>query len=259
MATFWSSPTSRHAYILSWVSLVITIIAAGGGIGIYAVNGSALMLCYGLENCVDFLSSAVVLWRFYCPELNPEIEKKLAGREKRASISISIILGLLGIGIMIAAIDDFTQGMEEEKQLRLILGVSVVSILIFGCLAVFKFHYSILMNSASLHKDGICSLIGTILSAALFINTLIIKHIPDAWWVDPAVAMGCGIASICIGIHSIVVAYFVQGIPIFSVNWWFYSQGDGTDEISGRELGDADINTNPYPPTEEPPKISPVV
>jgi divalent metal cation (Fe/Co/Zn/Cd) transporter len=147
------------------------------------------MLCYGLENCVDFLSSVVVLWRFYCPHSDPELEKRLARREKRASIAISLILGLLGIGILGAAIDDILKGAEDTEKLRLVLIVSSVSIIVFGVLTVIKFHYSGMLQSASLHKDGICSLIGTVLSAALFSNTLIIDNVPGAWWIDPLVAL----------------------------------------------------------------------
>mmetsp|Transcript_21692 Transcript_21692/g.50060 ORF Transcript_21692/g.50060 Transcript_21692/m.50060 type:complete len:261 (+) Transcript_21692:47-829(+) len=243
MPIWWSKPTSHHAFVLSWISVVITLIAAGGGIAIFVMTDSALILCYGLENCVDFLSSLVVLWRFYCPNLTPEVERKLQAREKRASIAISFILGILGMGIIGAAIDDFEQGMEPVEELRLLLGISVTSILIFGALAVVKFHYSVLMKSASLHKDGICSLIGTILSAALFINTLIIQHFPEAWWIDPAVALGCGIASLAIGMHAIIYASCMQKIPIYSINWWIYSQGDGTDEFTGRELEPKDVAT----------------
>lgn len=104
-----------------------------------------------------------------------------------------------------------------------------------------KFHYATLLESASLHKDAVCSLIGTVLSAALFINTLIIDHAPDAWWIDPAVALGCGIASIIIGLYAIFMAICVHKLPICSPRWWVLSQGDGQDEITGRSLGPDDF------------------
>mmetsp|Transcript_7279 Transcript_7279/g.10414 ORF Transcript_7279/g.10414 Transcript_7279/m.10414 type:complete len:243 (+) Transcript_7279:587-1315(+) len=232
MAHWWSDPTSKHAFNLSWISVIITVFAAGGGLAIYEITGSSLILCYGLENCVDFFSSVVVLWRFFCPELNPEVEARLRSREKRASILISIILGILGVGIIVAAADDFMNGMEEPEKLGIVLGISVVSILIFGLLAVFKFHYSILLQSASLHKDGICSLIGTTLSAALFINTLIVKHLPQAWWIDPAVALGCGIASVGIGLHAIIVASCIQKIPLYSLTWWSGTEVDDPPKLA---------------------------
>jgi divalent metal cation (Fe/Co/Zn/Cd) transporter len=242
MPTWWSEPDSHHAFVLSWISVLITVAAAVTGLVIFTSTGSALILCYGLENCVDFLSSVVVLWRFYCPHaLTAEVEEKLRHREKRASIAISFILFLLGFGITVTAIHDFVHGAETPEELRIVLGISFVSILIFGLLTIVKFHYSILLESASLQKDGICSLIGTVLSGALFVNTLIIDHYPSAWWIDPAVALGCGIASIIIGLYAVCVAGCVQKLPICSPRWWFLSQGDGKDEITGRPLEPQDF------------------
>ena len=100
------------------------------------------------------------------------------------------------------------------------------------------------LNSASLYKDGICSLIGTILAASLFANTLIIEAAPNLWWLDPVVAMICGVVAFGIGLHAVVVARWVQGLPILTLKWWVYSQGDGLDEIQGRALEPADFGEN---------------
>lgn len=248
MPTWWSAPTTRHAYWLSWISIAITSIAAITGISLYFTTGSSLILCYGLENCVDFLSSAVVLWRFYAPELDPAIEVTLQKREKRASVAISVILFILGIFITTQAVSDFLRGMEDAESLKVLLGISIASIFIFGSMTVIKFQYSVALNSASLHKDGICSLIGTILSTALFVNTIIIKQIPEAWWIDPAVALGCGHAAINIGLYAIIYTSCVQKVPIFSLSWWKLSSGDGTDEISGRNLGPEDLEIPAHRP-----------
>lgn len=237
MPKWWSEPNAHHAFVLAWVSVLIEGCAALSGIIIFVRTGSALILGFGLENCVDLFSSLVVLWRFYCPHaLTAEVEEKLSHREKRASIAISFILSILGIIIGVAAIEDFVFGPETSEDLRLVLGLSLLFVLIFGLLTIVKFHYSVLLESASLRKDGICSLIGTILSGALFVNTLIINHQPKAWWIDPAVALGCGIASFCIGLYALCVARCVQKIPICSPRWWILSQGDGKDEITGRSL-----------------------
>jgi divalent metal cation (Fe/Co/Zn/Cd) transporter len=242
MPKWWSQPDSRDAFVLAWVGILIEVAAAVTGLVIFASTGSALILCYGLENCVDFLASVVVLWRFYCPHaLTAEVEEKLRHREKRASIAISFILFLLGSGITATAIHDFVNGAETPDELRIVLGISFVSLLIFGLLTIIKFHFSVLLESASLRKDGICSLIGTILSGALLVNTIIIDHQPNAWWIDPAVALGCGIASIIIGLYAVCAAACVQKLPICSPRWWFLSQGDGKDEITGRPLEQDDF------------------
>lgn len=266
MATFWSSPSTKHAYWLSVVSLICTISAATAGIVLFEVRkrvslihdflrllrttqsmtflqrtGSSLCLVYGLENCVDFLSSMVVLWRFYAPsEVSDELEQKLSRREKRASVLISFILILLGINVISAAISDFTRGEEDPEGLRDIMAISAVSLLIFGALTCFKFRYAKALQSASLNKDGVCSLIGLILAGALLVNTMIIEKESKFWWLDPVVSMGCGCGAMWYGVRCVYKARYEDKLPIFTAAWWLTSQGDGKDEVSGRPIGPDD-------------------
>lgn len=147
-------------------------------------------------------------------------------------MAISFILILLGVFVFGGAADDFANGPESDSDLSLILGISFCSIIAFGLLTLFKFHYSKQLSSSSLYKDGLCSLLGTVLAVALFANTLIIEKSPNAWWLDPAVSMICGIAAFALGVHAIFAA-LKQGVPILKLEWWFVSQGDGRNESSG--------------------------
>lgn len=188
---------------------------------------------FGLENCVDFLSSAVVLWRFFAPsEVTERLEVKLKTREQRASIAISMVLVVLGLGIWIAAIEDLLRGQEDKGQQKTALAISFFSFLFFSILTIFKFHYADALDSPSLYKDGICSMIGTILSLSLFVDTLIIKGTPAAWWIDPVVAIGCGIASFVYGVRTLYVAQTKDKLPIFSLQWWFLRHGEDGGEKS---------------------------
>jgi len=283
MPRFWSSPDTTDAFRLSIFSTVVTAVAGIGGIIGFAVRllhehlctcmyvyvsvclfhvsclgcpaflssqltGSSLILCYGLENLVDFLSSMVVMWRFYCPGghvKNPTREALLMKREKRASVAISFILVLLGLAVLIAALEDFAHGEESIDNLRRVAVISIVSVFVFGAMTVVKFHMAKLLQSASLRKDGVCSLIGTILSGSLFVNTLIIMKQSNAWWLDPFVAFSCAIGSLIYGLSSIYRAYVVQGIPVCNFRWWLMSQGDGLDEVNGRDIVDDDLRMEP--------------
>lgn len=197
-----------------------------------------LGVAVGLENCVDLLSSVVVVWRFNVPpfgKLTEEKEKELEKREERASMAISIILILLGLFVTSGAIDDLAKGPEKKSDLNLIMKLSAVSIFVFGTLAIFKFHYSQKLNSPSLYKDGLCSLLGTVLSCALFVNTLIIEKYPQTWYLDPVVSILCGVVAAGLGIHAVWVAWRVQRVPIFTLRWWFVSQGDGTSSAAATQ------------------------
>jgi divalent metal cation (Fe/Co/Zn/Cd) transporter len=242
MPSWWSDPSPKNAFVLSWVSVLLTFIAAFTGLTFYIASGSALCLVFGLENCVDFLSSVVVLWRFYCPgKVTAEQEELLKKREKRASIAISFILIALGISVISAAVDDLVTGAENEYELQLVIATSFVSVFIFGSLMCIKFQYAEKLDSASLYKDGICSAIGCTLAVALFVNTLIVERYPDIWWLDPAVAIVCGAGALLIGLQAVIVASCMQRLPIFSLKWWMTSQGDGLDEVRDRALSQEDF------------------
>jgi len=187
-----------------------------------------MCLVFGLENLVDFLSSVVVLWRFWASgKMTKAREKSLKRRELRASMAISLILMLLGMGVIGTSSYDISIGPGSAHDLDIVLGMAGTSVFVFGSLAFFKFHYAVALDSESLYKDGVCSLIGTILAAALFTNTLIIGRLPDIWWLDPCVAMVCGFAALFLGFHSIFVAWRYRRVPVLSLSWWMMSRGDG--------------------------------
>lgn len=207
-------------------------------------NGSALILCYGLENLVDLFSSMIVLWRFFSPSDDEARIALLQRREKRASVAISFTLALLGVTVLAAALDDFRHGEESTVNLNRLVALGVVSLFVFGALSAFKFHYADCLQSASLRKDAICSLLGAILSGSLFINSLIILNRSSAWWLDPLVAFSVASASLLYGLSSIYRAYVVKGIPVCDIRWWVSSQGgtDGDesppDELAMEQAGD---------------------
>lgn len=128
--------------------------------------------------------------------------------------------------VIITAIDDFRRGQDERENFQATIAISFFSMLIFGAMAVVKFQFSVRLDSPSLYKDGVCSLIGTILAATLFIDTLIIRNSPGAWFIDPLVALLAGVGAFFYGIGGMWYAKRIEGLPIFSCRWWFTSQGD---------------------------------
>jgi len=189
-----------------------------------------------LGNVVDFLSSAVVLWRFFAPSVvTEEIEAKLKFREQRASVAISMTLVVLGLSAWFTAVDGFFEGQQEPEEQTAALSIAVVYFFLFGVLTVFKFRYAKALNSSSLYKDGICSAVGTVLSCSLFVNTIIIVETPSAWWIDPAVAFVCGLVALVYGCWTLHLSRTKDGLPIFSVKWWFLSHGDAGGAANGNQ------------------------
>jgi len=243
MPQCWKTPTAVDAYVLSIISLALTLLAAIGGIVAYQVLDDSLLFVYGLENCVDFISSAIVVWRFNKPEKGDHEARKalLEAREKRAEIGISIILAILGFGSIIVSSEDFSKGFEEEDetQLWVLYYLAFCSLLIFGTLSMFKFRYADALNSPSLYKDGICSLIGTCLALSLFFNTVLsLSTSGQLWWLDPCVALICGVGTLIYGLYSIYVAFVREGLPIFNPQWWLYSAKNCNTTLSNNNPQD---------------------
>lgn len=165
-----------------------------------------------------------------------------------------MVLVLLGLFVLVAAIDDFTRGQDDPDQIRVIVAVSFFSFLIFGVLAIYKFRYARILNSASLYKDGVCSLLGTVLALALFINSLIIESRAAAWWLDPTVAIVASLLTLVYGCYGVYHAKVKEGLPIFSCKWWFTSKGEGKSASDSSRPGPEHFRSSPgveLPPTQD--------
>lgn len=209
---------------------------------------STLILAFGLENFVDFVSSMVVLWRFYCPHGCDEAKlAKLKKREERASVAISIVIGILGLFVFSIGVLDMTKD-DKDTDLSLLFATSLASILVFGSLTLVKFKYASELASASLYKDAVCSLIGTCLSASLLLTTSIIGYAPGAWYIDPVASLAIGVCAIVYGFR-VVLKMVRNGVPIFHYEWWVTKRDDAVQELPeaniGSENGEKEGSTAP--------------
>ncbi|CAJ1950798.1 unnamed protein product [Cylindrotheca closterium] len=221
----FKNPTAKHAFYLSVIGCAVEGLFTAVGLAGYFVLGSPLLLVYGLENVVDFISSAVVLWRFYAPgELTKARELELASREERAGVAVSFLILLLGCLVVPAAVGDLEEGaptdQEVDAALELVMIISFLSVTIFTSLTYLKLKYARILNSESLHKDGLCSVIGLLLSTLIFITSWLINKYPILWKIDAYGAMLCGSIAIFIGSHGIITAVMKKDLPIFSITFW---------------------------------------
>lgn len=195
-----------------------------------------------MQNFVDFLSSVVAFWRFYCPgELTKEREQELIGREERAGVAISFFILILGVLIILAGYADLKDGPKDaDDGMDVIIIISFVSVLLYSVMTAYKLKYARVLNSEALFKDGLCSLIGVVLSIIICVNAWFINADPTLWKMDATMAMVCGGIALGIGFHGIFYAYHKQGLPIFSFSWWWNNQ----DKEKSVEVEDEDENTD---------------
>jgi hypothetical protein len=163
-----------------------------------------------------------------------------------SSVAISFILFLLGIGIIAAAIEEFELGEKQKEPTSLIIGLSFISILVFGCFTILKLHYATSLNSPALNKDGFCSFIGTALSFSILLDTLLAMWDPTTWWLEPVMSVVMGGLSMGVGLHSLIRNIFYQHIPIYKLSWWTSPPPDGasaTQAYAGTTTNEAEMTT----------------
>jgi hypothetical protein len=105
-----------------------------------------------MQNFVDWLSTVIVLWRFYTPgEMTKKQKETLAKREDRAGVAISALIILMGCLVIPAAFIDLGEGPKSfdhtENKLFVVMTVSFVNVIICTCKTTrFCFILTILWN-----------------------------------------------------------------------------------------------------------------
>jgi hypothetical protein len=179
-----SNPGAHEAYIVSWISLALTGLAFVIGLAVATTSNSSATLGFALENAVDGISSALVLWRFWGGGHSiPVAELEL--REKRASIGIAVAFVALAITVGGTASAHIAEH-SVPSNVAALLGVSAPSVVVFAMLGSVKLHMGFATKSPSLKKDAACSLCGSLLSLGVCIGTAV-AH--EAWWFDAVVAL----------------------------------------------------------------------
>jgi divalent metal cation (Fe/Co/Zn/Cd) transporter len=123
-----------------------------------------------------------------------------------------------------AAVADLQAGApgdeEVDEDLDIVIAIALCSVVIFSFLTYLKLYYAKVLNSESLHKDGLCSVIGLLLSLLIFSNSWVISSHPEFWKLDPYLAIACGGIALSIGTHGIFRAIFTKKLSIFTLSFW---------------------------------------
>lgn len=194
-----SNPGAHEAYLISWVSLALTGIAFVVGLIVATSSNSSATLGFALENAVDGISSALVLWRFWGGGHSiPVAELEL--REKRASVGIALAFVVLAVTVGGTASAHISEH-SVPSNVEALLGVSAPSVVVFAVLGAIKLHLGFATHSPSLKKDAACSLCGALLSLGVCIGTAV-AH--EAWWFDAVVALLVSGALLLHGTYTLV-------------------------------------------------------
>jgi divalent metal cation (Fe/Co/Zn/Cd) transporter len=181
----------RQAFQLEYVTLAWMTIEAGVALGSGILANSLVLVAFGIDSVIEFLSAAVLLWR-----LNVELRHNQSFAENAEKVASRIggaLLFLLAVYVVAAAgWKLWTRQGAEFSPLGLL--ISVLAIPIMYVLSRRKLELAQRLGSRALRADaaeGIaCGWLAFVVVAALIAQLLF-----GAWWVD--------------GVASIAIVYFL--------------------------------------------------
>lgn len=208
---------ARLAFILSVVSVALSLIACLGGIAVAVLTSSSSALGFALENGVDGFSSTLVMWRFWGGG-HTVPEAKLAEREKRASVGIAIAFVVLAILVSSTAAANLAASKEVASE-GLLIALAAPSFLVFLALAALKWRVGILAASAALKKDAACSFCGALLSLGVLVGIAAAEVNRNLWCVDAAIAVLVSLSLLLCGLYTLA-KNAVREHAWWRPSWW---------------------------------------
>jgi hypothetical protein len=209
---------SDVAFITSWASIVLTSIAFGGGIAVYLSSSSSAILGFALENLVDLGTSLLMLWRFWGGGRAAVSEAQLQLREKRASVGVAFAFILLAVAVICnAALQLSTAHVVADRSA--VLSLCIPSVALLTPLGVIKVWTGRFAASASLKKDGCCTLAAAVLSLIAAIDVSLVDSNPSIWYVDSVATLVVCVALLLAGMTTLA-KNAMQGVPWWTPSWW---------------------------------------
>lgn len=104
-----SKQISTRVIVVNLVSLLVNLLLAGVAFYFSFTTNSTSMTAFGADCVLDFISSAIVLWRYH-GDLNSVY---MHAREQIACIYLGALFGLSSLGIIIKAGSDMLMSTEE--------------------------------------------------------------------------------------------------------------------------------------------------
>ena len=206
--------TTRSAYNVSLVSLLVTIGAVVAGLFITLNSHSSSTLGFALENLVDTLGSVLILWRFDTNHTDEVLER----REQRTDAGIALMFVALGCTVAGNATSHLLHRDPLKDRLAL-LSLALPSFVVFLILGRFKWRIAVAIESPSLKKDAICSLCGSAMSLGVLLSYVLDTHF-GLWWADATIAAAVGAGLALYGAFTLRATR--------SYRWWtrlFWSEG----------------------------------
>lgn len=159
-------------------------------------NRSNSLIFFGIQSFVEVISACLVVWRFSKVAL-PGNEKNnisidLLNKERKVTIGIGILFGILTIGTWVTSIISLIKHSRPDSSTpSLIISASALGLMILIWLP--KPWLAKSLNSSAMHGEAKCSLACIYITTILLIGTIIYRFWEGGWWVDSSIAIILGL------------------------------------------------------------------
>lgn len=193
-----SRKISTKVIIVNLVSLLINLLLAIIAFYFSFTNNSPSTTAFAVDCVLDFMSSAILLWRYH-GDLN---NVYMHAREQIACIYLGVLFEISGLGIIIKAVSDMTSDYdaivaEATGESYELVYLAIAATIACCVLTWFKCSLYKLLRDNSILLDVINTVISTVFAMSILMSQILINVNPSFWYLDPI--LGLVLASFMIG------------------------------------------------------------
>lgn len=182
-----SADLQHRALLLEYGTVLWNAGEAVLTIALGAIAGSLALIGFGTVSIVELFASGVVIWHVRSDESDQE------RRSGTATRLIGVAFAVLGIALLVAAVNDLLSGRRADESPWGIAYLAVTAIVMFG-LAALKHRTAKQLQSRPLESEASMTLLDGVLSVTT-LTGLALNAWVGWWWADPVAAILVALAA----------------------------------------------------------------
>lgn len=188
----------RAAWLVSFVSVVWTVVASSIAIALGVSGGSAVLIAFGAIGFVDALGSVALVYHFRHALKHDQVSERL---ERIAHRVVLVGLFVVGSGAVVMGIARLVAG-SEGGSANAGVALAAISLVVLVVLSARKQSLARLVASDALLADGRLSGVGAMQAAVTLFGTAAARGLH--WdWADAGAATLVGLVAIGVAIATV--------------------------------------------------------
>lgn len=191
----------KQALFLAGLTIAYNLVEAAVAV-FFGVTDDAISLAgFGGDSLIEVGSATVVLWN-----LKQVASTDDKSKERVATRAIGALFILLSLVVLTSSSWQLYSGGHPETTMPgLIVALASISVMFYLWRA--KLRVAKALDSSTLEKDAVCTLVCIRLSFVLLAGSLLFLVAPDFWWLDAVCAILIGLMIMKEGVDTVRATY----------------------------------------------------